>query len=460
MRRVAGLLMLTALGGGPAELRGETFILLTGVNANRYPGTTRLVSPIPGSTFSLAGAFNDGQRLAGLEVVDPPVAWQGSGAPLYQPNHVGAMSFFFRRGSIPLFANHVVPIQGIDFLGGPLLDLDGDLNNATRSLTPVPGRTPVEIPGSNSFIAFEFDTVAGTATLVEFDATGTNEGGPGVNPGAAVTVNILADGAWNGDPPGPINPAFDTRVGSLTAFTGTSATLTSVWRIDGVQAEFWYDSIDPFSSSPAQLGTFQQFERLGGWLVRRGGNGQFPALAGEGLGSTRWPAADTSVSCPPQDPCLSFNRAFDTGFGLTADITDGNPTDRYSEPAPTSALGLPLTAFGGDLGAYLDAVVVPRLGPQHDAFIYLESSGFGINNTGDPVFGNTIGYDLVVVAASVRLVGDVNGDGVVNAADATALVAALMDPSSPDPQAFQRADVNGDGQVDGRDIQAFVDALL
>jgi hypothetical protein len=226
----------------------------------------------------------------------------------------------------------------------------------------------------------------------------------------------------------------------------------------------WYDSIDPNSSSPDLLGTFQQFERIRGWLVKRNpGTGLFPTLAGQGLGSTLWPRANTTETCPPLNPCLAFNRAFDLGFGPTAMITDGNATDRYSEPAPNSNLGLPLTAFGGDLGAYFDQVVVPLLAPNVTSFVYLESSGFGINNTGDPVYGNTNGYDMVIVAASTQpavLVGDVNGDGFVNAADAVALAAALVNPAALTPEQFDRADVNGDDKLNGIDVQVFLNILL
>src|SRR5262249_12123499 len=235
-------------------------------------------------------------------------------------------------------------------------------------------------------------------------------------------------------------------------------------RIAGVQAELWYDSIDPNSSSADLLGTFQQFERIGGWLIRRNaGNGQFPTLAGQGLGSTLWPHADTTDTCPPLTTCLTFKRAFDIGFGPTAQITDGNPTDRYSLPAPNSNLGLPLTDFGADLGAYLDSVVVPRLAANVTGFVYLQSSGFGINNSGDPVFENSNGYDMVIVAAStqsVTPVGDVNGDGVVNAADAAALAAALVNPAGLTPAQFNRADVNGDHVLNGLDIEAIINILL
>lgn len=440
---------LAALVAG--QVRAEVFKLLVGVDAGRYPGGNRSATPVPGPGFD--GVFNDGQRLAGTPSVGPTVTWQGSGTPLYTPNHVGVTSFYFKRGSVPTFGANRVPFMGIDFLGGPLLDLDGN-PAPPRSLVPVNGQTPVAIPGSESYIDLNANVAGGTISLVAFDATGTNEGGPLVNPGAAVTVNLLADGALNGGPAGPINPSFDTRTGTLAAFTG-SGSLTSVYRISALNAEFFYDSIDPFSSSLIELGTFQHLQRLSGWLVRRdAGTGQFPTLAAQGLGGTRWPSINTV------DLGGVFNRAFDAGFGLTVTIADGNASDRYTLG---TSLGLALADFGGDLGAYFDNVVVPHLPAQATAFVYLESSGFGINNTGDPVFGNSIGYDMVIVAYSTTssgLLGDVNGDGFVNAADAPALAQTLVAPASVSAAQRQRADVNLDSQLDARDVQAWLNIFL
>ena len=44
--------------------------------------------------------------------------------------------------------------------------------------------------------------------------------------------------------------------------------------------------------------------------------------------------------------------------------------------------GLALADFGGDLGAYLDAVVVPLVDPLSGSFVYLESVGFGCSGLG------------------------------------------------------------------------------
>ena len=54
---MAALLAMTA----PAA--ASPFQLLTGVDVGKYPGTRRTVNAVPGPSF--AGAFDDGDRLAG-----------------------------------------------------------------------------------------------------------------------------------------------------------------------------------------------------------------------------------------------------------------------------------------------------------------------------------------------------------------------------------------------------------
>src|SRR5262249_9279460 len=142
-------------------------------------GATRMISPSPGPGFS--APLYDGDRLAGTSDTGDPIVFQGVGTPMYPPNNAGAMSFLFRRGSVPIPFAGQYPLQGIDFLGGPLLDLAGDNSNGVRSLVPVAGNpTPVEIPNSNSHIDLTVDFVHGQIAVTKFDATGTNEGAPGV----------------------------------------------------------------------------------------------------------------------------------------------------------------------------------------------------------------------------------------------------------------------------------------
>jgi hypothetical protein len=435
-----------------AAASAAEFRLLTGVDARKYPGVARNVAPSPGPGFP--GTFADGDRLAGTSDTGATVAYQGTGTPMYQPNQAGAMSFLFRRGSVPIPPSNHVPLLGIDFLGGPLLDLDGDNGNGSRSLVPVAGNpTPVEIPGSSSHIDMSFNYAGGSASVIALDATGTNEGGPGIQPQIA-TVLITAAGTTStgGAGAGP-NPTFDTRTGGFTAFTGTSTTLSGVYRITNLPMEMWYDSIDPASSTASSLGSLQQFAKFRGWLIVRDcATGQFPTLTGEGLGSTLWPSVDTSAVG------LTYNTAVSL-FGPTADIFDGVSGDTFSAAGNG---GKALTDGGGDLGAYFDSVVIPHVAGSSQAFIYLESAGFGINNSGDPVFTDTNAYDAVVIgeAGSVFAPGDVDGNGVVEPADGVMLASILLDSSGFSACELARADINADTSRNGADISSFVHLLL
>jgi hypothetical protein len=441
MRKTAMGLAACALTLTAAPAAAGTFDLLTGVDVGKYVGARRSADAVPGP--SITGAFDDGDRLAGTSDVGGDVEFVGSGTPLFEPNHVGAFSFLFRRGSVPAVGSYV-PIQGIDYLGGPLLDLDGDLMNGSRMLVPVMGMTPVAIPQTSSFIDLSFDLTAGQG----FDAS------------LAITLTTIAGTTPTGGKTGAINPSIDTRLGNLTAFTGVSETLGGVWRIDNLGYEVWYDSISPNSSTAADLGSFQHVGEFRGWLIFRDcDTGQFPTLAAEGLGTTLWPEVDLSLEG------AVVNAAIDV-FGPTATIIRGPTNDDYAFDGDDFAIagngGVALTDAGGDLGAYFDAVVVPHLDAAAQAFVYLESAGAGVNNSGDPVFLDTVSYDVVLVAQDLAAapVGDVDGSGAVDIGDAAALVDVLLDPGSASPCALGRADVNGDEDVNGQDVPALISKLI
>lgn len=426
-----------ALCAAPAA--AEQFILMTGVNELNYPGAERLVFPDPGPGFP--GTFYDGDRLAGTNDDGPPIVFQGIGEPFFKPNEFGSLSFVYRRASIPVDAQRQVPYQGIEFYAGPRLDLDGDLNNGSRSLIPVEGRDPAIIPGIPSYVELSIDVGSGRIALNHLDVTGTNEGAPRVSAKIATVLAVLAGTGTGGEPGDPINPAIDTRVGSLEDFAGRNGRLSGVYRVRDLGFEFWQDSIDPASSTADTLGTFQQLGFLRGWVVHRNREtGAFPKLAGEGLGSTLWPKVDES----------QIGNTFKTANGLEggqAVIASGIGGDQFNKP---NNGGVALSDFGGDLGAYLDAVVAPRVPGSSYRFVFLEAAGFGINNSRDPVYGDTISYDVVLVAYGF-CPGDTNGDGRVDLADLAALLAAFG-TAEGDEDYNGDADFDFNGRIDLADL--------
>lgn len=445
-RVVAGVgAAAVAVSTAPAASVNERYILLTGQDAGRYPGSNRVVAPVPGPGFP--NTFNDGQRLAGTDANAPVVNYQGDPnfPPLFQPNQFGSLSFLFRRGSIPGGATNLIPIQAIEFLGGPRLDLDGDLNNGSRSLVPVGGQTAVAMPGDASFIELRFDTQANTVALASMDATGTNEGGPGQSPQIATIVVTLAGTQSDGTPGAAINPAVDTRVGTLTPFTGTSGTLAGVYRINALGYEIWEDTL-LFSATTNPLGTLQYLGTMRGWLIERNAaTGQFPDPTGEGLGSTLWPAMNSSSV-----GAATFNKS----TGGAAGITGGIGGDVWLDPntllpRPGNG-GLALSASGGDLGGYLRTYVLPHVFDTAHRLVYLEAAGWGINNSFDPLFRNTVSYDVVLIAAA-RCPADTDGNGVVNQDDLDRVLFAFG--TSVGQAGFDAgADFDGNGTIDQDDL--------
>ena len=369
--------------GAAAFSRADTFQLLTGVDAGLTPGASRTVFPSSFPASGIPGSFTDGDRLAGTPGTTA-ATYGGTGSPLIAPNAYGSLSFMFRRGSLPVQGAGQLPLMVTDFLGGPLLDLDGDLNNGSRRLTPQAGQTPVEIPGSRSHIDLGLNLGGGSVSLQNFDATASNQGFQGFGPAIATTVNTLSGTLPDGSNSGSVlNPSVDTRQGALSLLS------SNVYQISNLGYEMWQDSIDATSSTASTLGTFQYLGSLRGWYIQRDGNGQFPTLAGQGLGSTLWSQVNSSLVGS------TVNQS--GGAPPTTTITNGPAGDQFNAAGNG---GLPLTAFGGDLGAYLDSVVVPLIDPLSNSFVYLESAGVGANNSFDPIFGDTTGYDVVLIAQS------------------------------------------------------------
>lgn len=404
MKRLCGYAVMLAVAAITAPGFADEFQLMIGVDETLWPDQVRYVEPQSCGFPSCAGELYDGDRLAGNLPAGPVVTFKGTGTPMFAPNEFGSLSFTFRRGSVPVSGSRF-PLQGIDFLGGPLLDLDGDANNGTRSLIPVSGQTPIALPGTTSFVDLSFDVDGGTVTLNQLDMTGTSEGGPGIVAAVATTVNVIAGTDTNGVVGSPINPSIDTRIGTVAAYVGLSGTLDGVYTIDGLGYEMWQDTLLAGSGTSPVLGTFQFLGTFEGWYVQRDPNtGQFPTLASEGLGTTLWPYVDVS----------QIGQVFNTANGVaggSAIIATGMTGDDFAA-AGNGGTG-PTT-----LGDYFDDVVIPRIHPLSSGFVYLQGAGFGISNSGDPIYGDTVSYDLVIIAQAAPLIdGDYDRDGDVDLAD-------------------------------------------
>jgi hypothetical protein len=454
VRNLCGGLLFASL---TSAAFAEQFHLLTGVDATRYPGSARTIFITPGPGFP--GTFTDGDRLAGTPDVGPVAEYQGvAPGPLFAPNEFGSLSFLYRRGSVPVGGGAQVPFLGIEFLGGPLLDLDGDLENGVRSLIPEAGVTAAVIPDTDSYIDLDFDLTGGEVFLDGFDATGTNEGGPGQAGTIATITVVLAGTQPNGAGGPPINPTIDTRVGTVSQFGGHAG----VYRITDLGYELWEDTLLASPTTGPFLGTLQYLGRFNGWLIERDANGAWPTLAGIGMGGTVFPAVNNSQLG------ATFNTANGVAGGI-ATITTAVGVDDFSASPPNG--GLPLTAFGGDLGAYIEEVVLPVVPKGWNRVVYLESAGWGINNSFDPLFGDTSGYDAVIIAAAPGdacagfTACDANCDGVISVGDIGAFVLAVTQGEAEYAAQFPTCsyrcanDTNGDGQVSVGDIAAFVSCL-
>ncbi len=449
--RCDALVGLFALLAGTSGVLAAEFFLITGVDSLRWPGVTLDIEPNPGPGFS--GEISDGNRLAGTSETTGIAEFTGNGDPMYAPNAFGSMSFTFRRGTVPIPPFGVSPIMAIDFLGGPLLDLDGDPDNDGRSLVPIAGGAAIEIPGSDSLIELEFDFAGGSVSIERFDATGTNVGGFNIDASIATTLTVLAGTGNDGEVGDAINSEIDTRVGSLTMFGGDSETLTGVYRIDDLGFELWQDSISPTAGATSVFGTFQFLGAFRGWVVVRDAEtGAFPTLAGEGLGSTRWPAVNTDFV---GETIATANGLQGGSATIVSRAELGNAADEFTV-IPGNG-GLSLEDADGDIGAYFDDVVVPLLDADVLSFVYLESAGFGTNNSFDPVFIDSVGYDVVILASSpcgIRpdaVLGDFDNNGAVNLVDLPGLNGCVAG------EIFNctSMDFDGDDDVDLLDVGGF-----
>ncbi len=428
MRTSNGIGALCCLAVYVSAAHATPFEFMTGVDEGRWPGPGRTVVPVAGGGNSQNGTFYDDDRLAGVGTQGPMITFIGTGQPLLDPNEFGALSFVFKRSTVPLGLGQL-PDMGIDYLGGPLLDLDGDAGDASRSLIPVSGEDAVVMPGTTSTIDLAIDTDLGAIELLGLDSTSTSEGGPGVSWKVGNSVNVLAGTEPDTTQTGPINPMIDTRFGFVTEHVALNGA-SNIWRIEDLGYEFWQDTLLENSASANELGTFQFLGNFSGWYVKRDPvTGEFPTMTGSGVGQTPWPMVGTN----------GLGETFVTANGLAggmATINAGWPADMFDAPnnggtAPT------------DLGSYFDNVVIPNVSPFSDGFVYMESIGFGINNSGDPVYLDSIGYDIVIVAQQEKT---------TDLSDYAGLQRCMSTPMAVECAAF---DFDDDADIDSDDYASF-----
>lgn len=79
----------------------------------------------------------------------------------------------------------------------------------------------------------------------------------------------------------------------------------------------------------------------------------------------------------------------------------------------------------------------------------------GSNKSGQPYLMHFKAFDTVYAAVPAALKGDLNGDGLVNAADVTTLIRYIIEGKAP-----AAADLSGDGLVNVADVTALVNQIL
>jgi len=140
-------------------------------------------------------------------------------------------------------------------------------------------------------------------------------------------------------------------------------------------------------------------------------------------------------------------------------VTDSSATD-----AATATNGFELKVPYADIGMADDATFkVAAFIMQGSGAVsnqVLPGLGGGVANLGaTPNFAALPGQQFATVSPTTVVVGDIDGDGDVDAVDASLLADVLLGIDlDSDRQAA--SDLNGDGMLDGRDVQVFLDAVV
>lgn len=180
-------------------------------------------------------------------------------------------------------------------------------------------------------------------------------------------------------------------------------------------------------------------------LVIREGSGNGGDLAGFGVSELSPLSNDVTVSMNSGRDIVMQARVtppdFSTGLGVIA----------WSSELELTAVALPNQMLSDPNGD--DHLVVNAFLASTPAGVTLQDSR-GLTDSGDFAFGaNFLAGESGVYRAQLPVLGDLNGDGVVNATDLAMLLGA-WGPVGPLPE----ADLNGDGDVNAADLAILLGA--
>lgn len=168
---------------------------------------------------------------------------------------------------------------------------------------------------------------------------------------------------------------------------------------------------------------------------------------------------DSPVIQSGMPPVLSHTDGVTVGVGSLDGYVYANNNDgsvwEWGAPVGPHVGELRQLAFGGSRGdiSFIDPYV--RGGGSIGYPSMLLSQADSVLRLSPPFDGGFFGGPT----EDYLVFGDINGDGVVDLFDATALVEVLL--GTPlDPSDTGRSDLNNDGRVNGLDIQPFIKALL
>lgn len=288
--------------------------------------------------------------------------------------------------------------------------------------------------------------LGGEAWAEPFHATGVADyaPGPGVTPGVGFgIVDRILGGPRGG---GPMAGSLDV----LTLGVGGSVTLT--FDLAGRSRRI-VDGPGP------DLIVFENAMYVAGDPTRCFGELAFVEVSSDGVNFARLP--NSSLTPAPVPAFGTIDPADVTGLAgahPTLANVDTNAIDPF-DPQAAGGDAFDLSTLADDP---LVATGLVRLNAiRFVRLVDILGDGSVSDSEGGPIFDptgfqNSCDIDAISVIHGCTA-GDVNDDGLLEASDAAALVAALLQPA--DCGGYACADVNGDGVVDGEDIQALLSEI-